>query len=156
MRIKGTCLATTRGTRNERVKLPISREFLLDSERSGSPVSISSSRAVNEHRQVVRALLAVLVTWLPLVILALLQGLAYSSQIKIPFFRDFAANVRFLIALPILILAESGIDQRNSLGPDWCTRKNFTLLKTRSKEPHVWNSLSKASKNLAFPSSPDR
>jgi hypothetical protein len=40
------------------------------------------SRAVNEHRQViVRALLAVLVTWLPLVILALLQGLTNQNSI---------------------------------------------------------------------------
>jgi hypothetical protein len=29
-----------------------------------------------------------------------------------PFFHDVAVNVRFLIALPILILAESSIDQR--------------------------------------------
>jgi len=42
----------------------------------------------------------------------MLRGQAYGHEITIPFLRDFAVNVRFLIALPILILAESGIDQR--------------------------------------------
>ena len=64
---------------------------------------------VERGRVIVRALLAVLVTWFPLLVFSLLQGLAASPAIKIPFLRDFAVNVRFLIALPILIMAESGI-----------------------------------------------
>lgn len=67
----------------------------------------------DERRQVIRrTLFAVLVTWLPLLVLSLIQGQAYGTQIKIPFLKDLAVNVRFLIAVPILILAESGIDQR--------------------------------------------
>ena len=62
-------------------------------------------------RVVRRAVLAVLLTWLPLVVLSFLQGEAYGSQIAIPFLKDIAANVRFLIAIPILILAETGIDR---------------------------------------------
>src|SRR5271156_63235 len=70
-------------------------------------------RAGDERQRVInRALLATLVTWLPLLFLSLVQGLAYGPQVTIPFLRDFAANARFLIALPILILAESRIDQR--------------------------------------------
>jgi hypothetical protein len=57
-----------------------------------------------------RALLAVVVTWLPLLVLSIIQGVAYGKQLQIPFLRDFAVNVRFLVALPILILAESSID----------------------------------------------
>jgi hypothetical protein len=45
-------------------------------------------------------------------VLSLLNGLAFEPHIKIPFLRDFAVNVSFLVAAPILILAESGIDQR--------------------------------------------
>jgi hypothetical protein len=41
-----------------------------------------------------------------------LQGVAWGSHIRIPFLRDLAVNVRFLITVPILILAESGIDRR--------------------------------------------
>ena len=69
--------------------------------------------AGEERQRVVRrALLAVLLTWLPLFVLSLVQGQAYGTQIKIPFLWDFAVNVRFLIAAPILILAESVIDRR--------------------------------------------
>jgi len=63
--------------------------------------------------------------WLPLLVLSVVQGVAYRTQIKIPFLRDLAVNVRFLIAAPILILAESGIDQRwrklvlQFSSPDW-------------------------------------
>jgi len=64
------------------------------------------------ERVVRRALLATLVTWLPLFVFSLIQGLAYGNQVRIPFLRDFAVNVRLLFALPILILAESRIDQK--------------------------------------------
>src|SRR5277367_4441693 len=59
-----------------------------------------------------RALLAIGVAWLPLVVLSIIQGSAYGKQLQIPFFRDFAVNVRFLVALPILILAEPWIDRQ--------------------------------------------
>ncbi len=63
-------------------------------------------------RVVRRALFAIVVTWLPLLVLSLVQGLAYGKEVRIPFLRDFAVNVRFLLALPILILAESSIDRQ--------------------------------------------
>jgi hypothetical protein len=59
----------------------------------------------------IRALIAILLTWLPLFLLSLAQGLAYGFQVRIPFCSDFAVNVRLLVALPILILAESGINR---------------------------------------------
>jgi hypothetical protein len=59
-----------------------------------------------------RALAVVLITWLPLLLLALVQGLAWGRAIKIPLLRDLAINVRLLIAAPILILSESRIDRR--------------------------------------------
>lgn len=69
--------------------------------------------AGEERQRVIRrALLVVVVAWLPLLVLSLIQGQAYGTHIKIPFLRDFAVNVRFLIAAPILVLAESGIDRR--------------------------------------------
>jgi hypothetical protein len=68
--------------------------------------------ARNASESFTRALVAVLFTWVPLLVLSLMQGQAYGTQIRIPFLRDIAVNVRFLIAVPILILAESAIDQR--------------------------------------------
>jgi hypothetical protein len=74
---------------------------------------VKLGRAGDERQRVVRrALFATVVAWLPLLILSLTQGRAYGGQIQIPFLRDFAVNARFLIALPILILAESSIDKR--------------------------------------------
>jgi hypothetical protein len=69
--------------------------------------------AGDERRLVLRRALAViLITWLPLLLLSLVQGLAWGRLIKIPFLRDFPVNVRLLVAVPILVLAESGIDRR--------------------------------------------
>lgn len=69
--------------------------------------------AQEERARVIRrALLMATLTWLPLLILSIIQGLAYGKRIQIPFLRDFAVNVRFLIALPIFILAELSIDRQ--------------------------------------------
>ncbi len=57
-----------------------------------------------------RALFAMVVAWVPLLVLSIIQGSAYGKHLQIPFLHDFAVNVRFLVALPILILAESNID----------------------------------------------
>jgi hypothetical protein len=52
-------------------------------------------QAGDERQRVVRrAFLAVLLMWFPLLILSLMEGLAYGPHIKIPFLRDFAVNVR--------------------------------------------------------------
>ena len=64
-----------------------------------------------ERRQVInRALFATFFSWAPLLILTLAQGLAVGPKVKIPFLFDCAVHVRFLMALPILILAETPID----------------------------------------------
>lgn len=59
-----------------------------------------------------RAIVAATITWLPLFVLCIAQGLAFGHNVRVPFVRDFAANVRFLVALPIFILAEYKIDRR--------------------------------------------
>jgi hypothetical protein len=59
-----------------------------------------------------RAVILVLLTWLPLLILSLLQGQAFGHRVRVPFLFDFAANVRFLITLPLLVIAETVIDPR--------------------------------------------
>jgi len=58
-------------------------------------LQIRLSRTRPKRQQVVhRALFATLVTWLPLLILSLIQRLAYGTQVTIPFLHDFAVNVR--------------------------------------------------------------
>lgn len=57
-----------------------------------------------------RALCAAIITFVPLLILAALQGRAF-AHVDVPFIRDFSTYSRFLIAVPLLLLAE------NVLGP---------------------------------------
>lgn len=59
-----------------------------------------------------RAFLTAFLTWFPLLVLALIQDRAFGHQVKIPFLYDFAANVRFLAGLPLLVIAEAAIDPR--------------------------------------------
>jgi len=69
--------------------------------------------ANNERQRVInRALVAVLICWLPLLVLSFVQGIAFDSNVAIPFLRDYAVHLRFLVALPILILSETPIDRR--------------------------------------------
>lgn len=51
-------------------------------------------------------------TWLPLLILSLLQGIAYGHNVKLPFLLDFASQGKFLIIIPLLIFAEHSVDTR--------------------------------------------
>jgi hypothetical protein len=67
----------------------------------------------NRRQSIQRACLAVALTWLPLLILAAVQGEAYSGTV-IPLLRDYATDVRYLIALPVLIASEAIVDEKLS------------------------------------------
>jgi len=62
-----------------------------------------------------RALVITLIVWLPLLFLSLIDGHALHGAIRIPFLRDIEAHVRFLVALPLLIVAEVTVQRR--IGP---------------------------------------
>jgi hypothetical protein len=47
----------------------------------------------------------VLITWVPLLILSMIQGLAWSGR-RVPFLFDVDSHCRFLVALPLMIYAE--------------------------------------------------
>ena len=67
----------------------------------------------DEQRKVAqRAFAALLLCWSPLLVLTAAQGVVFGARVQIPFLYDYAVHLRFLIALPILILAESSIDRR--------------------------------------------
>lgn len=59
-----------------------------------------------------RVLVIALLAWLPLLVLALLQGQAFDARDVVPFVRDVEVHARFLLALPLLIVAELVIHQR--------------------------------------------
>lgn len=58
-----------------------------------------------------RAVIFALIAWLPLLILSALQGLLLAN-VKIPFLYDPSAYSRFLVAVPLLIVAEMVIGPR--------------------------------------------
>jgi hypothetical protein len=63
-------------------------------------------------RVINRALIGVFICWVPLIVPAFSQGLAFGNKVTIPLLKDYAVHLRFLLALPILILAETLIDRR--------------------------------------------
>lgn len=52
------------------------------------------------------------VAWIPLFLLSVLEGNALGSAVKVPFLLDPEVHARFLLALPLLIVAELVIHQR--------------------------------------------
>lgn len=59
-----------------------------------------------------RLIVIALFAWLPLLILSMLGGRAWGDVVRVPFLIDIEVHVRFLLALPLLILAELVVHQR--------------------------------------------
>ena len=58
------------------------------------------------------AFLSILVTWVPLLVLSAWQGTAIGHRVPVSFLHDFAVHARFLLAVPILLLAETVLGSR--------------------------------------------
>jgi hypothetical protein len=59
-----------------------------------------------------RIIVLSLFAWLPLLILAALDGHVLNGNLAVPFLLDIEAHVRFLVVLPLLIFAELAVHQR--------------------------------------------
>jgi hypothetical protein len=59
-----------------------------------------------------RTLAISLVAWLPLLVLSALEGRALGGGVAIPFLTDAEVHVRFLVALPLLVVAELVVHRR--------------------------------------------
>ena len=59
-----------------------------------------------------RTIILSLFTWLPLLVLSALRGNAVGRSVAVPFLRDLDVHLRFLVALPLLIIAELVVHQR--------------------------------------------
>ena len=62
-----------------------------------------------------RIVVIVSIVWLPLLALSVLKGQAWGGRAAVPFLFDVEAHVRFLVALPLLIVAELVVHQRMRL-----------------------------------------
>jgi len=52
------------------------------------------------------AVLLAVVTWLPLLVLTAIEGVAWGGAVQVPFLRDYLPYGQFLIAVPVLVLGE--------------------------------------------------
>lgn len=59
-----------------------------------------------------RIIFITLLAWLPLLILSLISGQGWGGSVQLPFLVDIETHVRFLLALPLLIIAELVVHQR--------------------------------------------
>jgi hypothetical protein len=59
-----------------------------------------------------RVLVIVLLAWLPLLVLSALEGNLLGGDATVPFLVDMEVHIRFLVALPLLIVAELVVHQR--------------------------------------------
>ena len=64
--------------------------------------------AIVRQRVVVIALLC----WLPLFILSSIQGYLWGQSVAVPFLLDLEVHIRFLIVVPLLVIAELVVHQR--------------------------------------------
>ena len=69
---------------------------------------------VGDALQLLRRRLIVLtfLSWVPLLVLSIVEGHAWGTRVVLPFIADIELHVRFLVALPLLILAELIVHQR--------------------------------------------
>ncbi|HEY4802112.1 MAG TPA: hypothetical protein VIH96_05785 [Paraburkholderia sp.] len=59
-----------------------------------------------------RVLVISLVAWLPLLVLAALDGHLLGNRVALPFLLDLEVHIRFLVAVPLLIIAELVVHRR--------------------------------------------
>ncbi|MGN6553627.1 MAG: hypothetical protein ACTHLW_07885, partial [Verrucomicrobiota bacterium] len=59
-----------------------------------------------------RVVVICLFAWLPLLVLAIFEGRAWGDAVQVPFLWDVHAQARFLVTLPLFIVAELVVHQR--------------------------------------------
>jgi hypothetical protein len=69
-----------------------------------------SDDVVSHVRQ--RVIVIALLGWLPLLILSTIQGHLWGKSVAVPFLRDLEVHIRFLIVVPLLVIAELVVHQR--------------------------------------------
>jgi len=100
---------------------PNTRPFLL---MEGGPLYGIEKRVglikANAPLTVRRAIFAAMLTWLPLLILSAIAGTAFGHLVPVPFLRDFSTYTRFLLATPLLLLAELVLGPRIAEAAEHC------------------------------------
>ena len=76
--------------------------------------TLDYAEALEIQRELVRrrAIVLSLLAWLPLLLLSALQGRALDGSVAVPFLRDWEVHIRFLVALPLFVVAELVVHDR--------------------------------------------
>jgi hypothetical protein len=80
-----------------------------------------------------RIIVFTLITWVPLLVLSVLDGRAWGSAVKVPFVLDIDVHLRFLLALPLLIAAELVVHQRLRLVVDQFVERGLISPESRAR-----------------------
>lgn len=59
-----------------------------------------------------RVIVIAMLAWLPLLLLCAMEGQLWGGTVAVPFLKDVEVHIRFLVALPILIVAELVVHRR--------------------------------------------
>jgi len=76
---------------------------------AGGPFNRVLERMHLQNRQGKLAVLGLCITWLPLVVITVIEGTLYTGT-QLPFLKDVAMQARLLVALPMLIIIKLTID----------------------------------------------
>ena len=53
-----------------------------------------------------------LLAWLPVLVLSAVEGRVFNGSVAVPFLPDLEVHIRFLLALPLLLIAELAVERR--------------------------------------------
>jgi hypothetical protein len=63
--------------------------------------------------------------WLPLLVLSAVGGRLFGGSVAVPFLTDLEVHIRFLLALPLLLIAEVAVEQRLHAVPQEFLEENL-------------------------------
>jgi hypothetical protein len=93
--------------------LPAEKDFSLV---IGGPLfqTLLHARLTGDALQLVRRRIVFMaaIAWLPLLVLSAIDGKAWGNTVAVPFLHDIDVQARFLVALPLLIIAELVVHER--------------------------------------------
>jgi hypothetical protein len=143
-----TCSAASRGKDGMATPAPL-QEPLNFSLALGGPLyrSITRPHLPGQVPQFLsrQAAMAVLLCWVPLAVLSLAQG-HFLCGIKLSFLRDIETHVRFLVSLPVLIMAEMVVHLRirpiNLSNGIWSVRKGCRSIMLRLMQACIFTTRS--------------
>jgi len=86
-------LSIAGGSTMSELRSSVAESFSLTQGGPFYRLQVKFGHAQNERARVFnRALVGMIVAWLPLLVLSIVQGTAYGKQVQIPFLRDFAVH----------------------------------------------------------------